>query len=116
MALFRQYVAPFLIVLVFLVALVAVSSRIFLPADMAAPAPISDVVSAKPEASGKLAGLPPALSALVKGLPDDPAEQFQSSFPLQVSRILHGAANWLPAAGGFTDRTRLAPQVHAANL
>lgn len=39
MGIFRQYIAPFLIVLVFLVALLAVSARIFLPSDMAAPAP-----------------------------------------------------------------------------
>lgn len=43
MAIFRQYVAPLLVVLVFLVALVAVSARIFLPGDMAAPAPIEEV-------------------------------------------------------------------------
>lgn len=43
MAIFRQYIAPFLIVLVFLVALLAVSVRIFLPADMAAPAPVEQV-------------------------------------------------------------------------
>lgn len=43
MAIFRQYVAPLLVVLVFLVALVAVSARIFLPSDMAAPAPIEEV-------------------------------------------------------------------------
>ncbi len=43
MAFFRQYLAPFLIVLIFLVALVAVSIRAFLPSDMAAPAPIDDV-------------------------------------------------------------------------
>ena len=43
MAIFRQYIAPFLVVLVFLVALVAVSARIFLPTDMAAPAPIEEV-------------------------------------------------------------------------
>lgn len=43
MAILRQYVAPFLIFLVFLVALLAVSARIFLPADMAAPAPTEDV-------------------------------------------------------------------------
>jgi len=43
MAIFRQYVVPFLILLVFLVALLAVSSRIFLPTDMAAPAPIEEV-------------------------------------------------------------------------
>lgn len=46
MAIFRQYIAPFLILLVFLVALVAVSSRSFLPADMAAPAPVEEVSSA----------------------------------------------------------------------
>lgn len=45
MAIFRQYIAPFLIVLVFLVALLAVSARIFLPSDMAGPAPIEDVES-----------------------------------------------------------------------
>ncbi len=43
MAIFRQYIAPFLIVLVFLVALLAVTARSFLPADMAAPAPTGEV-------------------------------------------------------------------------
>lgn len=43
MTLFRQYIAPFLIVLVFLVALLAVSARIFLPNDLAAPAPIEEL-------------------------------------------------------------------------
>ena len=37
---FRQYILPLLLVLVFFVALVAVSARIFLPSDLAAPAPI----------------------------------------------------------------------------
>jgi hypothetical protein len=45
MAFFRQYIAPLLVVLVFLIALVAVSARIFLPSDMAAPAPIGVIVS-----------------------------------------------------------------------
>lgn len=40
MAFFRQYVAPLVVVLIFLVALVAVSARIFLPSDLAAPAPV----------------------------------------------------------------------------
>ncbi len=75
MAFLRQYVAPLLVVLVFLVALVAVSARIFLPSDMAAPAPIEEVnpTSNKAQApdSHSVAGLPPALSALIKGLPDD---------------------------------------------
>lgn len=48
MVIFRQYIAPLLVVLVFLVALVAVSARIFLPSDMAAPAPIEEV-SPQPE-------------------------------------------------------------------
>jgi hypothetical protein len=42
MAIFRQYIAPFIVVLIFLTALVAVSARIFLPSDMAAPAPIEE--------------------------------------------------------------------------
>ncbi|MBW4675526.1 MAG: hypothetical protein KME52_16310 [Desmonostoc geniculatum HA4340-LM1] len=49
MAIFRQYIAPLLVVLVFVFALVAVSARIFLPSDMAAPAPIEEVgVSSQP--------------------------------------------------------------------
>ncbi|MBD2519001.1 hypothetical protein H6G93_29395 [Nostoc sp. FACHB-973] len=57
MAIFRQYIAPLLVVLVFVFALVAVSARIFLPSDMAAPAPIEEV-----EVSSQLtpADLPPA--------------------------------------------------------
>ncbi|MBV9386227.1 MAG: hypothetical protein JOZ78_07355 [Chroococcidiopsidaceae cyanobacterium CP_BM_ER_R8_30] len=45
MAIFRQYIAPFIVVLVFFIALVAVSARIFLPTDMAAPAPVEEVNS-----------------------------------------------------------------------
>lgn len=41
MSFFRQYIAPLIVVLIFLVALLAVSIRIFLPSDMAAPAPMS---------------------------------------------------------------------------
>jgi hypothetical protein len=39
---FRQYIAPPLVVIIFLLALIAVSARIFLPSDLAAPAPIID--------------------------------------------------------------------------
>jgi hypothetical protein len=39
---FRAYVAPLLIVLTFLIAMLAVSARIFLPNDMMAPAPIEE--------------------------------------------------------------------------
>ncbi|MEH2122692.1 hypothetical protein [Nostoc sp.] len=57
MVIFRQYIAPLLAVLVFFFALVAVSARIFLPSDMAAPAPIEEVgVSSQPTP----AYLPPA--------------------------------------------------------
>ncbi len=41
MSFLRQYIAPLLVLIIFLVALFAVSIRIFLPSDMAAPAPIS---------------------------------------------------------------------------
>jgi hypothetical protein len=77
MAIFRQYIAPLLIVLTFLVALLAVSSRIFLPSDMAAPAPVEGITLLRPDLSGQggqseaLAGLPPSLSTLVKGLPSE---------------------------------------------
>jgi hypothetical protein len=79
MTFFRQHIAPFLVVLVFVVALVAVSARIFLPGDMAAPAPVEEVgnptshKAALPNGDA-VAGLPPALSALVRGLPADPAQ------------------------------------------
>lgn len=45
MVILRQYIAPLLVVLVFLIALVAVSARIFLPSDMASPAPIEEGVT-----------------------------------------------------------------------
>ncbi|VEP11960.1 conserved hypothetical protein [Hyella patelloides LEGE 07179] len=41
MTFFRQYIIPFLILAMFLLALTAVSSRAFLPSDMAAPAPVT---------------------------------------------------------------------------
>ncbi|MEM8604228.1 MAG: hypothetical protein AAGF24_10385 [Cyanobacteria bacterium P01_H01_bin.121] len=40
----QQILFPLLIVVVFLVALTAVSARAFLPGDMAAPAPVEEVV------------------------------------------------------------------------
>ncbi|MGB3298599.1 MAG: hypothetical protein WBA76_10050 [Phormidesmis sp.] len=45
MSFFRQYVAPLIVTLLFAVALIAVSARIFLPSDMMAPAPIEEPVS-----------------------------------------------------------------------
>ncbi|MBE9164737.1 hypothetical protein [Tychonema sp. LEGE 06208] len=47
MAIIRQYIAPFIAILIFFVALVSVSARIFLPADMAAPAPIEEEIPQK---------------------------------------------------------------------
>lgn len=45
-AIFRQYVMPALVLLVFLLTLVVVSIRSFLPGDMAQPAPMSEDVAA----------------------------------------------------------------------
>ncbi|MDY6783499.1 MAG: hypothetical protein SW833_13315 [Cyanobacteriota bacterium] len=46
MAFFRQYIAPLLVFVIFAIALLAVSARIFLPSDLAAPAPIEDSTAA----------------------------------------------------------------------
>ncbi len=73
MAIFRQYIAPLLIVLVFLVALLAVTSRIFLVEDMAAPAPMEDVAPKVSMYPARGANLPPSLSALITGLTDETA-------------------------------------------
>ena len=45
MSFFRQYIAPLFIVLIFAIALLATSARIFLPSDMMAPAPTAQPVS-----------------------------------------------------------------------
>ena len=45
MGFFRSYIAPFFIVLIFAIAMLAVSARIFLPSDLAAPAPIDDLAA-----------------------------------------------------------------------
>jgi hypothetical protein len=58
MAFFRQYIAPLFIVFIFLVALLAVTARAFLPSDMAAPAPI-EAVDAQPQQN---VALPPSVS------------------------------------------------------
>jgi hypothetical protein len=51
MAIFRQYIAPLLAVIIFMIALIATSARIFLPSDMAAPAPIDGGVGFKVESN-----------------------------------------------------------------
>jgi len=48
MGFFRQYIAPLFIVLIFGLALLATSARIFLPSDMMAPAPMTEPVSTLP--------------------------------------------------------------------
>jgi hypothetical protein len=75
MAFFRSYIAPFLIVLTFLIAMVAVSARIFLPSDMMAPAPMEDTVGQGTAPTGPIAGRPEQqmvqVSWFLQGLPDD---------------------------------------------
>jgi hypothetical protein len=72
MSIFRQFIAPLLIVLVFLVAMVAVSARIFLASDMAAPAPIEEPISStEGTVADPHASLPPTLKVLIEGMPDD---------------------------------------------
>jgi hypothetical protein len=44
MTFIRQNVGPFLIILVFLFALVTMSARIFLPTDMSGPAPLTGFI------------------------------------------------------------------------
>lgn len=50
MQIFRQYIAPFIVVIIFLIAMVAVSARIFLPGDLAAPAPMGELSYPQEEA------------------------------------------------------------------
>lgn len=71
MAFFRQYIAPLLILVGFLVALVAVSARSFLPDDMLAPA-VSAPVSPAP--------------------PVSQLDSAQSQLPRQLSLLVHGDA------------------------
>ncbi|MFQ4134832.1 hypothetical protein PGN35_000775 [Nodosilinea sp. PGN35] len=68
MSFFRSYIAPLLIVLIFAVAMLAVSARIFLPSDMMAPAPIEEPISAMgamPTAQADI--VMPELSELIHG-------------------------------------------------
>ena len=44
MTFLRQNIAPLMILMVFLFALVATSARIFLPTDMSGPAPLTGVI------------------------------------------------------------------------
>ena len=76
MSFFRSYIAPFLIVLTFLIAMLAVSARIFLPSDMMAPAPIEEPVGQTNVGDGQVSkshnedAMPAEIAWLLKGLPD----------------------------------------------
>ena len=68
MSFFRSYIAPLLIVLIFAVAMLAVSARIFLPSDMMAPAPIEEPVSVvRPLPMAQVDRVLPELSELIHG-------------------------------------------------
>ena len=68
MSFFRSYIAPLLIVLIFAVAMLAVSARIFLPSDMMAPAPIEEPVSVvQPLPMTQFDRVLPELSELIHG-------------------------------------------------
>ncbi|HEY9735087.1 MAG TPA: hypothetical protein V6D06_02355 [Trichocoleus sp.] len=74
MAFFRAYIAPLFIVLIFVVAMVAVSARTFLPSDMMAPAPVETLEApAAPDLSAQDDILPPDISMLLHGQPDKSA-------------------------------------------
>lgn len=75
MSFFRQYIAPLLVVLMFVLALVVVSARIFLPEDMAAPAPIEAAEQVGLGNSDDQTALETAssLDVLIHGLPDETA-------------------------------------------
>ncbi len=78
MAILRQYIAPLIAVLIFGLALVAVSARIFLPSDMAAPAPIEEGV-------GRLEnGVAPEFASLIS-----PSLEDSSNKKIVASRIRH---------------------------
>lgn len=72
MQIFRAYIAPFFIILVFFIAMVAVSARIFLPSDMMAPAPIEEMDQTMPsDPSAQVPTEIPDIYVLVKGMPQD---------------------------------------------
>jgi hypothetical protein len=68
MSFFRSYIAPLLIVLIFAIAMLAVSARIFLSSDMQAPAPIEAPGAAlQPVPTVPQTAPAPALSELIHG-------------------------------------------------
>lgn len=65
MAILRQYLLPLAIVLIFSAALLAVSARIFLPTDLAAPAPMTDDAAALPLGGPAIAAIVPAIPTII---------------------------------------------------
>ncbi len=65
MQFFRQYIAPLLAVLIFTLALVIVSARLFMPEDLAQPAPLAGM-EPNPHLGDKI-------TLLLRGLPPEPA-------------------------------------------
>ncbi|MBW4652183.1 MAG: hypothetical protein KME20_03890 [Kaiparowitsia implicata GSE-PSE-MK54-09C] len=74
MAFFRQYIAPLFVVLIFALALIAVSARIFLPEDMAAPAPVETPDALSRGLDQDLTHPQLSLDQLVRGVPLDLGE------------------------------------------
>jgi hypothetical protein len=89
MAFFRQYVAPLIILLGFIFALVAVSARSFLPGDMlepAAPIPVSGGFT-----NGQVIPAPPTAPDLDPTAPPVTAPA-ANALPPQLSQLVHGDA------------------------
>ncbi|MGB3560499.1 MAG: hypothetical protein WBA24_18320 [Geitlerinemataceae cyanobacterium] len=63
MAFLRQIVAPFFILLIFLVALAATSARIILPDDLSSPAPVEEIAPSQNSAELSVPPTEPELSS-----------------------------------------------------
>lgn len=122
MSFFRQYIAPLFVVLIFLVALLAVSARIFLPGDMEAAAPIglvsSHLVSSQglgrslmfPGGRSAIALLtepePASMNRLDRGI--NPVSQVSEVSPVEVSQV---RANLTVSASARPDSLPLPPNL-----
>jgi hypothetical protein len=87
MAFFRQYIAPLIILLGFVFALVAVSARSFLPDDMLAPAALSSQESPVPAPISTPISAPTSPISQV-----EPSQSNGSNLPPQLSQLVHGDA------------------------
>ncbi len=89
MAFFRQYIAPLIILLGFVFALVAVSARSFLPGDMLEPAtPIGQIMSPDQALENAPENKPETLSNLAPNLSQAPS----ATLPPQLSQLVYGDA------------------------